>query len=105
MDTRDLSDELDELDETAPDERDDDRATLIQELADEIGEVSFRDGVELVREDDFEDYARQLAEDIGAVPDEYRWPTSCIDWTQAAHELSMDYTSVNFDGETYLYRD
>lgn len=56
MDTRDLSDELDELDETASDERDDDRATLIEELANEIGWDSFRAGVELIPENDFEDY-------------------------------------------------
>ena len=27
-----------------------------------------------------------------------------IDWAQAAHELQMDYTSVDFDGVTYWIR-
>ena len=29
---------------------------------------------------------------------------TCIDWAQAARELRMDYTSVDFDGVTYWIR-
>lgn len=36
------------------------------------------------------DYAQELAEDTGAVPDELRWPLYCIDWERAARELSFD---------------
>lgn len=60
--------------------------------------------VTLVRDTYFVDYARELADDIGAVPSEYTWPTSCIDWDRAARELRMDYTSTEFDGVTYWYR-
>lgn len=60
--------------------------------------------VTLIRDTYFEDYARELAEDIGAVPAEYTWPTSCIDWEQAARDLRMDYTSVDFDGVDYWTR-
>lgn len=45
-----------------------------------------------------------LAEDIGAIPSEYTWPASCIDWDQASRELQMDYTAVDFDGVTYWVR-
>ncbi len=61
--------------------------------------------VTLIRESYFEDYARELANDIyGKEIDDAKWPFSCIDWEQAANELRQDYTSIDFDGETYLTR-
>jgi hypothetical protein len=59
---------------------------------------------ELIADSDFEDYARQLAEDIGAVPSDGSWPVSCIDWERAADELRADYTTITYDGEDYLTR-
>lgn len=61
-------------------------------------------GVALIRESYFQDYAQDLAEDIGALPRERSWPNYCIDWEWAARELRMDYTSVDFDGVEYLVR-
>ena len=61
-------------------------------------------GAALIRDSYFEDYARQFAEDIGAVKDDAGWPNTCIDWKQAAEELQQDYTSVEFDGVTYWVR-
>lgn len=58
----------------------------------------------LIRDSYFETYARQLAEDIGAIKGDEGWPLNCIDWEQATNELKMDYTTVEFDGETYHYR-
>lgn len=60
--------------------------------------------VTLVRESYFEDYARELAEDIGAIKGDEQWPCNCIDWERAANELRMDYTSAEFDGVEYLFR-
>lgn len=60
--------------------------------------------VTLIRDSYFEDYARELAEDIGAVPADAQWPMRCIDWKQAARELQTDYTTVEFDGVTYWTR-
>lgn len=71
------------------------------------GECSTGDwqhGATLIRDSYFEDYARELADDIGAVPTERTWPMTCIDWEQAARELQMDYTSVDFDGVDYWVR-
>lgn len=61
-------------------------------------------GVTLIRDTYFEDYARELAEEIGALKDDAAWPCTCIDWERAAHELQMDYTAVEFDGVTYWVR-
>jgi hypothetical protein len=75
----------------------------IRELAEE-GIEDWEYGAQLIAEHYFEDYARELAEDIGALPREYTWPTSCIDWERAARELQMDYTPVEFLGTTYYVR-
>jgi hypothetical protein len=61
-------------------------------------------GATLIRDSYFEDYARELADDIGAVPKEYSWPANCIDWKEAAEQLQMDYTRVDFDGVDYWVR-
>jgi len=58
----------------------------------------------LVRESYFEDYARELAEDIGAINKDATWPNNHIDWEAAAEELSQDYSNVEFDGVEYLFR-
>jgi hypothetical protein len=61
-------------------------------------------GATLIRDSYFERYAQELADDIGAIPRDAGWPCTCIDWEQAARELQMDYTSVEFGGVTYWVR-
>ena len=61
-------------------------------------------GETLIRDSYFKEYAMELADDIGAVKSDAGWPNNCIDWDQAARELQMDYTSVDFDGVTYWIR-
>jgi antirestriction protein len=55
--------------------------------------------------DSEEDYAENLAEELDMVPDEYRWPTSYIDWERAARDLfTSDYYSVNTKhGSVYVF--
>ena len=74
------------------------------ELLEEIGESSVEAGVTLIPDPEFEDYARQFAEDIGAVTGEERWPLSHIDWAAAAEDLQSDYSSISFRGIDYWYR-
>ncbi len=61
-------------------------------------------GETLIRDSYFRDYAMQLADDIGAIPSDLAWPCTCIDWDQAARELQMDYSAVEFNGITYWIR-
>lgn len=61
-------------------------------------------GETLIREDHFEDYAQELAEDIGAIDRDAPWPIRHIDWVAAAAELKQDYSEIEFDGITYLVR-
>lgn len=60
--------------------------------------------VTLINDSYFEDYAQELADDIGAVDRNASWPNNCIDWERAALELQVDYTSVEFDGAKYWCR-
>jgi len=41
-----------------------------------------------------EDFAYQLADDLGVLPKDFQWPTSYIDWGAAARDLMMDYGSA-----------
>jgi antirestriction protein len=75
----------------------------IDELEAEVG-GEWDYGAGLIREDTFEDYARELAEDIGAVTGDESWPATCIDWERAARELAMDYGLVTFLGTDYYVR-
>lgn len=71
-----------------------------REEADNVNS-EWKDGATFIHENYFTDYARQTAEDIGAIDRNANWPLHCIDWDQAAQELQMDYSTVDFDGETY----
>jgi antirestriction protein len=58
----------------------------------------------LIRDSYFEDYAQELADDLGLLQKGSTWPYTCIDWEQAARELQMDYSMVTFDGVDYWVR-
>lgn len=80
--------------------------TALTKLANEAEgyAADWKYGETLIRDSYFKEYAEQLAEDIGAINQDATWPNNCIDWERAAHELQMDYTSVDFDGVEYLIR-
>jgi hypothetical protein len=81
---------------------------ILEDLKGNGGDEEWRDHwypVTLIREDYFEDYARELASDIGALSGpEMRWPHNHIDWKAAAEELTQDYTSCTIEGNDYYYR-
>lgn len=58
-------------------------------------------GVTLVRDSYFETYAQEFAEELDLIPANTAWPFTCIDWEQAASELQIDYTDIEFSGVTY----
>lgn len=76
-------------------------------LADEIGTHGGKIDVDngpFIHSDDFEDYARVLAEDIDGSKAFDHWPFTCIDWKQAAEDLQSDYSVITWNGDDYLYR-
>ncbi len=42
-----------------------------------------------------EEFAQDMAENIGALAKEPQWPYTCIDWEFAARELMYDYSEEN----------
>lgn len=76
-------------------------------IEDQAG-YDFKDVVEneptLIPDDEFEDYAQELAEDIGAINRDLNWPLNCINWEEASDELKNDYTEVTVDDVTYWFR-
>jgi len=42
-----------------------------------------------------EDFAREMAEQLGAIDKNAQWPQNCIDWEYAAKELMYDYSEHN----------
>jgi len=110
IDSRDIIERIDELESDFEDgTRDDsekDELKVLKELAKEGEDYSsdWKYGETLIRDTYFKDYAMELAEDIGAINSDSNWPNNCIDWDQAARELQMDYTMIDFDGIDYWIR-
>lgn len=107
LDTRDLEEELRDLEGMEPEEMDEEereRLASLESLRDEVGgEWSY--GVALIPESDWEGYCQELADELGYVSDLRNNPLyNCIDWSKWADEVRMDYSAVDFDGEEYLYR-
>ena len=110
IDSRDVIAAIEELESELEDSGEDfDEADLLAELKELASEAEdyasdWRYGETLIRESYFVEYAQELAEDIGAVNSDQSWPNSCIDWDQAARDLQMDYTAVEFGDTTYYVR-
>ena len=132
LDSRDLQKRLDELEneleelieelEDAEEENEEtsieDAKQAIKEWKDENREeldelLSLKDisgaewdyGITFIAEEDFEEYAQELAADLyGEEIRNAHWPFDCIDWEQAAGALRQDYSSIDYQGTTYLFR-
>ena len=117
IDSRDVIERIDELENSFPDIcehcgeglsclDDFDELKALKELAKEGEDYSsdWKYGEGLIRDTYFKNYAMELAEDIGAIDPKANWPTTCIDWEQAARELQMDYTMIEYDGIDYWIR-
>lgn len=76
--------------------------TDIEKLEDEVGS-EFEYGVTLIEEDEFEDYCRDLVEECGYISKDFpSWIE--VDWSRTADNMRVDYSEVEYQGETYLFR-
>ena len=74
----------------------------IDVVEDTIG-GEFEYGVTLIEEDEFEDYMEDLLEECGDIPKDFpSWIV--IDWAETADNVRQDYSELEFDGVTYIYR-
>ena len=113
IDSRDIIERIDELENMSLDEdgngldEDETKELEILYALQKEGEdysPDWKYGETLIRDTYFKDYAMDLAEDIGAINSDSNWPNNCIDWDQAARDLQMDYTMIDFDGIDYWIR-
>lgn len=74
-------------------------------LKDCCWDCGWRYGIAFIAEEDFEAYAQDLASDLyGEEIRNESWPFDCIDWERAAGALRQDYSSIDYQGTTYLFR-
>ena len=76
---------------------------VVEEMEGYAGDKA-SDGISLIRDSYFKEYAQEFADDTGVIHRNATWPTDCIDWDQAARELQMHYTNLEFEHVTYWYR-
>ena len=56
-----------------------------------------------IEEDDFEDYCEELVIDCGYIPKDFpSWIE--IDWEATASNMKQDYSELDYQGITYLFR-
>ncbi len=105
IDSREIIERIEELQGQIMDKWDREELKILLALQEEAGgSPDWRYGEALIRDSYFKEYARDLADDIGAIDHSATWPSDCIDWDQAVRELQMDYTSVEFGDVTYWIR-
>jgi hypothetical protein len=80
-----------------------DELEALKQLREDVSSSEWQYGLTLIRDSYFEDFAQEEAEQLGLISSDMKWPYYCIDWSEAASELQMDYLSVDFDGVTYWY--
>ena len=111
LDVKELADELADLREQQEDtdvfwgELDRKRLEELEDFERELGTdlwLVARDCWTFISEDSFPAYAQEYAEQTMEIPE--GWPFDCIDWKDAASDLSMDFTSVEWEGESYYYQ-
>lgn len=112
IDSRDVTARLDYLGGTDalnnPDTDEDDQDEIreliafAKEAQDHTDEWEY--GAQIIADDYFTDYAKQLAEDIGAIAEDAPWPARHIDWDAAADELKQDYSSFTAADRTWWTR-
>lgn len=91
---------LENLDDADDAEREELQILLnLQEQAKDSADWQY--GEALIRDSYFEEYVYGLAEDMGAIDINTKWPHTCIDWERATEEMQMNFFSVDFDGVDY----
>ena len=77
---------------------------VYQAYIDNVGEeYTTKEVVEDAYAGEFEsdvEFAQDMAEQLGSIQDDPKWPFSCIDWEHAARELMYDH----FESDGYYFR-
>ena len=80
--------------------------TDIERLEDEIDSSEWEYGLQLIEEDEFQDYCEELMEEFGYInKDTPQLVKNNIDYEGIAEDMKVDYSEVDFRGITYLFRE
>lgn len=88
-------------------ENDDDGGLLMDKLTalrDDVSSSEWVYGLGLIGESYFTEYVEEMLKDIGDLPSDIPHYIA-IDWEETADNIRVDYSEVEYDGETYLFRD
>lgn len=110
IDVRDIISRFEELRSSLPISGDleefEQLTNILEELKGQGGDEQWQGDwypVTLISEVYFVEYAQELCQDIGAIPDDF--PSYIeIDWEVTARNIQMDYSEVEIDGMTYYFR-
>lgn len=113
LDSREVEERIEELTLLAQDDAitcdEEEELEQLCSVRDEVRDYGYEgvweDGVLLVHDNAFEEYAEDSARDLGLINSETEgWPFRHIDWTEAAEELKQDFTQLNIGDNIYYGR-
>lgn len=115
----DINEELHDLESDFQDTNDEETATeikekleLLQDLKEELQTLldlkaedipEWDDGATLIPESEWVEYVEDLVRDCGYISNAIPW-WIVIDWQATADNVAADYATVDYDGDTYYYR-
>lgn len=112
LDSRDMQERLNYLDgfddeDLTKDELDEriELCRIRQELIGDYGSEAWGWGYGFIRDTFFLNYAREFAEEIGAIDKNSYWLTCHIDWKGVARGMQQDYWEVTLFGNLYWTRE
>ena len=73
----------------------------LENMESEIPE--WQHGETLIPEDDWVEYCEELCKDLGYISQDFPWWIE-IDWDKTAENIRQDYSEIEYQGTTYLYR-
>ena len=77
---------------------------MLENIKDEVGS-EFEYGEQLIRDDYFTEYQKEMLIDCGTLPNDLPWfIENNIDWDAVAEDLKVDYSEIEIEGETYHFR-
>ena len=109
LDSRDIVERLNYLEnlpkeEVQEEEEYPDEYKELFDLREEIGKKYFDFGITFIEVDYWEEYAEELAYDVGLADRNNTTFNWYIDWEKWAEALSQDYSSVNLGSYEYYYQ-
>lgn len=110
LDSRDLQKRIDELEgmakESSLEEWEHAELDELKKLKEECEDSGWECGITFIIDWHFRQYAEEYAEEVGFIDSRGNNPLFYhIDWDSWAESMKQDYYEIEFQGNTYLYRE